>query len=204
VLAASLATLVVFAVSGCTPGQPVPSPRAATGTERGAAMKLTTTAFTPEELLGGQAGGAANIPSKYAMVAGGGRNVSLPFEWADVPPGAKSLVLFVVDNAPVAHHWMHWVVVDISPMSTGTPEGASGRSELLPTGARELRNSYGLRGYGGPQPPAGTGMHPYEANLVALDVATIALPEAPTYAQLEQALSGHVLATATCTGRFGR
>jgi Raf kinase inhibitor-like YbhB/YbcL family protein len=202
VLTVGLAIGLTVALGGCA--RQASRPASMPSARRGATMKLTTTAFTPEELLGGQANDSSTIPARYATEAGGGRNISLPFEWSDVPPGAKSLVLFIVDKAPSAKDWMHWVVVDISPEATGVPEGASGQKTMLPAGAVELRNTFGLGGYGGPQPPPGSGMHPYEANLYALDIPRLDVPQAPTFAQIESAASGHVLAAATCTGRFGR
>lgn len=59
-------------------------------------------------------------------------------------------------------------------------------------------------GYGGPQPPAGSGQHPYEATIYALDVTSLGLPARTSLADFERALAGHVLAEATYTGVLGR
>ncbi|HSV95429.1 MAG TPA: hypothetical protein VLM75_00695 [Spirochaetota bacterium] len=40
------------------------------------------------------------------------------------------------------------------------PEGAS--PSRMPAGCLGLVNAFGFRGYGGPQPPGGSGMHRYE------------------------------------------
>ena len=166
-------------------------------------MKLESPAFT-ETPAGSPQTATGRIPAKYAMRSiPGGENVSVPYSWDGVPPEAKYLALTVVDTAPVAHEWVHWMVVGISASATGVAEGASGTGRM-PAGSQELRNSFGFGGYGGPQPPAGTGAHPYVATLYALDVSQLSLPSAPSLAQFKQAVAGHVVATASVTGRFGR
>ncbi|MEF3168208.1 MAG: YbhB/YbcL family Raf kinase inhibitor-like protein [Deltaproteobacteria bacterium] len=144
----------------------------------------------------------ARIPSVYTMPAVGGKNVSPALTWSGLPDGTKSLALLVVDPHPVARNWVHWLVVDIPPHIRELPEGASGRS--MPNGARELINSFGNRGYGGPQPPTGTGDHPYVFTLYALSVAQIDIGPRPSAKDFHEAIQGHVLASATLTGYFGR
>jgi Raf kinase inhibitor-like YbhB/YbcL family protein len=147
-------------------------------------------------------GGA--ILARHAMRAvPGGENVSIGYSWSVAPAGTRSFALALVDRSPVAHDWVHWLVVDIPATATGLPEGAS-RTSAMPSGSRELTSGYGSIGYGGPQPPPGTGRHPYEATLYALDTTTLGLPPATTLAQFEQAARPHTLATAQLTGYFGR
>jgi Raf kinase inhibitor-like YbhB/YbcL family protein len=74
----------------------------------------------------------------------------------------------------------------------------------MPPGAVELKNSFGDLGYGGPQPPRGTGDHPYVVTLYALKVDKLDLPVNTSLAALQKALEGQVLAAATITGYFGR
>ncbi len=143
-----------------------------------------------------------HIPLKYVMPGAGGENISPPLFWSGAPGGTKSFALLCVDPHPVARNWVHWMVIDIPPQVDHLPEGASPNN--MPKGAKELKNSFGFVGYGGPQPPPGTGEHPYVFTIFALDVAHLPLPEDATLAQFEQAISGHVLAKATLTGYFGR
>ncbi len=158
----------------------------------GEAMKLSSSAF-PD-------GGRISLP--YVMPGAGGRNLSLPLSWTAPPPGTKSLALSVVDPHPVARNWVHWLVINIPPGTTGLPEGASGPG--MPPGAVELHNSWGRPGYGGPQPPPGSGDHPYVVTLYALDVAQLPLESNANLAAFQKALQGRVLASATITGYFGR
>lgn len=145
----------------------------------------------------------ARIPAVHATRAvTSGENLSIPLRWTGVPAGAKSIVLSVVDHSPVAREWVHWVAVDMPPDTTELAAGASGQA--MPVGSRELLNTSGSRGYSGPQPPPGSGDHPYEATIYALDVATLDIPDDVTAADIERAVSGHVLASGSTTGVFSR
>ncbi|HEY5541284.1 MAG TPA: YbhB/YbcL family Raf kinase inhibitor-like protein [Coriobacteriia bacterium] len=171
-------------------------------------LSLDTSAFTALEHAGDSTsptvGASSEIPVRFAMRAvPGGRNVSIPYSWGVAPQGTRSFALTLVDTEPSARDWVHWMIVDIPPGTTGISEGASGTT-AMPTGAVELRNTFGIIGYGGPQPPAGSGAHPYVATAYALDVASLRLPAGASLLQLRQAVAGHVLASGTCTGYFGR
>lgn len=155
-------------------------------------MGLTSPAF-------GQYG---PIPARFATpVIPGGQGVSIPYTWEGVPTGTVSLALALVDRAPVAHDWLHWLVTDMPSTTMELSEGAS-RTSAMPAGAVEHPNTFGVLGYGGPQPPMGTGEHAYEATLYALDVDRITLPDGASYADFLRALDGHVLAQASHSGRF--
>lgn len=158
----------------------------------GDAMEITSDAFTDK----------GTIPIKYVMPGAGGKNISLPLSWSDVPAGTKSLALSIVDPHPVANNWVHWLVINIPPETKSLGEGASRSS--MPAGAVELKNSFGEMGYGGPQPPKGSGDHPYVVTLFALNTPILDLPAAPSLAAFKKALDGKILATSTITGIFGR
>ena len=147
-----------------------------------------------------EAGGL--IPPEYANRGyPGGENVSIPYDWTGAPAGTVSYALLLIDRHPVAHSWVHWLVTSIAPDATSLARGASGAA--MPPGAREHLNTSGRVGYSGPQPPAGTGKHEYEAVLYALDTRTN-LPEDLPLNDFMRAIDGHVLATATYSGLFGR
>jgi hypothetical protein len=93
-------------------------------------------------------------------------------------------------------------VADIPGDATSLPEGASGQK--LPAGAVELQNSWGKSGYGGPQPPPGTGDHPYVVTLYALSAAKLDLKPTASWADLKKAMEGKILGTASITGYYGR
>lgn len=158
----------------------------------GPTMQITSSAF--------QDGG--KIPLKYVMPGAGGKNVSIPLTWSGAPPGTQSFALAMVDPHPVARNWVHWLVIDIPKDATSLPEGASGTG--LPKGTVELQNSWGKSGYGGPQPPPGSGDHPYVFTLYALNVPKVELGKSANLGTFKQTVEGKTLATATVTGYFGR
>jgi Raf kinase inhibitor-like YbhB/YbcL family protein len=158
----------------------------------GNAMELKSAAFAD----GGK------IPQKYVMPGAGGQNLSLPLQWSGVPAGAQSFALSIVDPHPVANNWVHWLVINLPADAQGLEEGASGQK--MPAGAAELNNSWRKPGYGGPQPPAGTGDHPYVVTLYALNVPKLDLKPATDLAGFQKALEGKILDTAQITGYYGR
>jgi Raf kinase inhibitor-like YbhB/YbcL family protein len=103
------------------------------------------------------------IPVRYTC---DGEDVSPPLHWSGVPKGAKSLACVCEDPDAPARTWVHWVVVNLPPQTTGLPAGGP-----LPPEAVEVTNDSGRAGYGGPCPPGGT--HRYFFKLFALDVATM-------------------------------
>jgi Raf kinase inhibitor-like YbhB/YbcL family protein len=142
------------------------------------------------------------IPSTHVMRAIGGQNQSPHFAWDDPPTGTQSFAFSIVDPHPVARNWVHWLVADIPATARALAAGASGRA--MPAGSLELRNSFGQRGYGGPQPPPGTGDHPYVCTVYALSVPKLGLPEGTSLSQFQRALTGKVLAQASMTGKHSQ
>ncbi len=141
------------------------------------------------------------IPTKYAHQGiTGGKNISLPLEWSEVPPGTQSFALSIIDPHPVANNWIHWFVINIPSAIHSLREGASPKN--LPSGAKELMNSYGEQGYGGPEPPKGSGPHPYETVMYALNVPAIDLSMNCSRTAFFKALEGNIIARAMITGIF--
>ena len=164
----------------------------AASVQGGNAMELKSSAF----------GDGDKIPQKYVMPGAGGKNLSLPFQWSGAPAGTQSFALAIVDPHPVARNWVHWLVINLPGDTRELEEGASGRK--MPAGSVELHNSWGKAGYGGPQPPSGTGDHPYVVTLYALNVPRLDVKPATDLAGFQKALEGKVLGTAKITGYYGR
>lgn len=95
--------------------------------------------------------------------------------------------------------WVHWVLYNLPPNSTGLPEGVT--TQALPPGAREGLNDWGRTGYGGPCPPIGR--RRYFHKLYALDTVLADLGQ-PTRSTLEKAMTGHVIAQAELIGTYQR
>jgi Raf kinase inhibitor-like YbhB/YbcL family protein len=150
-------------------------------------MRLTSNAF-PE---GGE------IPTQYTQ---DGPGVSPPLSWSDVPPNAESLALIVddpdaPDPAAPKRTFVHWVVTDLPPESTGIPEGAD---HVTGGHGHVGLNDYAHARWDGPAPPKGR--HRYVFKLYALD-RTIEL-EHPTKSEVEREMRGH--AEAKLIGTYER
>jgi Raf kinase inhibitor-like YbhB/YbcL family protein len=144
------------------------------------------------------------IPTRYANKGvSGGQNLSPPLLWANLPGGTKLLAVACIDRHPIANSWVHWLVIDIPTSIHGLSEGAS-RTKMLPAGAKELENTFGTMGWGGPQPPPGSGTHLHEFLLYALSVDTLNLPVKTNLASFNKAIEGKVLATTKLVGTYER
>jgi Raf kinase inhibitor-like YbhB/YbcL family protein len=155
-------------------------------------MEISSSAFKDGE----------KIPIPYVMPGASGKNISVPLSWKNPPSGTKSFALSMVDPHPVAQNWVHWLVINIPANVTFLEEGASRKK--MPQGSMELKNSFGDIGYGGPQPPKGTGDHPYVFTLHALNVEKLDLGANTSLSTFKKALEGKVLGSATITGKYGR
>ncbi len=142
------------------------------------------------------------IPDRHVMPAAGGENVSIPLAWTDPPKGTGSFAVTIVDPHPIANDWIHWMVINIPPHVRSLDEGASGHS--MPSGAVELMNSFGKRGYGGPQPPKGTGEHPYVCTIYALNTDNLDFEGKPVLSEFKNAIRGKVLEHRSVTGVFSK
>ncbi|MHB1095578.1 MAG: YbhB/YbcL family Raf kinase inhibitor-like protein [Gemmatimonadaceae bacterium] len=145
-------------------------------------------------------GGA--IPARHTC---DGANTSPPLSWSGVPSGTRSLTLIVddpdaPDPAAPKRVWVHWVLYNIPPAVTALAEG--GARSPVPSGAREGLNDGDELGYDGPCPPIGR--HRYFHTLYALDTT---LPELGPKAQrrdVDEAMTGHILAAAQIMGTYQR
>jgi Raf kinase inhibitor-like YbhB/YbcL family protein len=140
-----------------------------------------------------------DIPARHTCQ---GAESSPALAWSGIPAGTRTLALIVddpdaPDPATPKRTWVHWVLWDIPPESTGVPEGVS--DEQLPPGTRIGMNDMNDFGYGGPCPPIGR--HRYFHKLYALDTVIGELEE-PTKKALLAAMEGHVLANTELLGTY--
>jgi Raf kinase inhibitor-like YbhB/YbcL family protein len=158
----------------------------------GGSMEISSSAFKDK----------GKIPMVYVMPGAGGKNISVPLTWKNVPAGTKSFALSIVDPHPVAQNWVHWLVINIPKDVASIEEGAS--KKKMPPGSEELKNSFGDIDYGGPQPPKGTGDHPYVVTLYALNIEKIELGVNTSLSTFKKAIEGKVIESASITGMYGR
>lgn len=144
------------------------------------------------------------IPTKYCHTSVvGGRNLSPAFLWSNPPITTKSFALTIVDPHPVAKNWVHWLLINIPFRERKLVEGAS-RSKSLPSGAKELINSFEEMGYGGPAPPRGSGQHPYVATLYALNIESLKTGVSTSLKQFLNLIEGKIIDEASVAGYYER
>lgn len=153
---------------------------------------LTSSAFA--------SGGA--IPKRFTC---DGAEISPPLAWHDAPADTQSFVLIVDDpDAPDPRApkrvWVHCVLYDIPATVTQIAEGGADAAHVA--GARDGINDSNHPGYGSPCPPAGR--HRYFHKLYALDRMLGDLGKKARKADVERAMTGHVLATAELMGTYAR
>ena len=144
-------------------------------------LKLSSTAF--------EANGA--IPVVHTC---DGPGTAPPLEWTGAPTATRAFALIAddpdaPDPAAPTRTFVHWVVYAISKSSTSLDQN----------GFREGLNDRGQPGYTGPCPPKGR--HRYVFKLYALDDELGDLGK-PTKADLERAMTGHVLEKAELIGTY--
>jgi Raf kinase inhibitor-like YbhB/YbcL family protein len=145
----------------------------------------------------------ARIPVRFANAGiAGGMNVSIPLRWEGEPASTRSFVVAIIDLHPVARGWVHWLVTDVPARVHFLDEGASSAS--MPAGAAEMPSSWKRIGYGGPQPPSGTGTHDYRITVFAMDVEHLDVGAVADWAAVQTGMRGHVLAEGELTGRLGQ
>jgi Raf kinase inhibitor-like YbhB/YbcL family protein len=197
--------VLAFVVAGCGGTQTAPPPgtrqarmqqragaqrRAGPAAARAGAFAITTSAF-PDN---------AAIPKQYTA---DGQGISPPLTWTAPPPGTKSFALIVSDPDAPGRTYIHWVVYGLPAAARSLP-GSVPRSGTLSqlAGIKQGKNSAGGIGYTPPAPPPGK-VHHYHFQLSALDVP-VDLAPGSTAAEVEQAMQGHILATAELTGTYQR
>jgi Raf kinase inhibitor-like YbhB/YbcL family protein len=153
-----------------------------------AKLAVTSSAFEPGQ----------PIPVKYTCQ---GDNVSPPINCAGAPAKTKSFAVICDDPDAPGGTWVHWVFYDQPADAPSLPENTA-KTEVLPNGAAQGRNSFGNIGYGGPCPPGGEA-HRYFFKVYALDVV-LALKESPDKEKLLGAMKGHILAQGQLMGTYQR
>ena len=139
------------------------------------------------------------IPSRYTC---DGADVSPPLQWQGAPSMTRSFALLCTDPDAPGGTWHHWAVYDLPASVNALDEGVSPQADAPQ--CLQAVNDFGLRGYGGPCPPKQHAPHHYRFHLLALDVATLGLPDGAYGLDVEKAAAQHILAEAVLTGTYGR
>jgi Raf kinase inhibitor-like YbhB/YbcL family protein len=128
-------------------------------------------------------------PKKYTC---DGQDNNPPLEFTGIPAGTKTLALIFEDPDAQGGTYDHWIMWNIPPVSRI-------EEDSVPEGATQGENSEGTNKHSSPCPPSGT--HRYIYHAYALD-DVLDLPENSGRADLEKAMKGKVLASASLTGLY--
>ncbi len=150
-------------------------------------MQLTSNAFT--------SGGA--IPTRHT---GEGDDVSPALTWRDAPEGTRAFAVICHDpDAPLvqrgSYGFVHWVLYNLPGSTNALSEGDDAGTPGV--------NDFGNRGYGGPMPPEGHGVHHYFFWVLALD-AELNLPVGLTLSELLEKVEPHLLGMNRLVGTYQR
>ena len=154
-------------------------------------MRITSEVFEHE----------GHIPGEFTA---DGHGELTPLQIHEVPTEAVSLVIISHDPDAPPQKWPggnfdHWVVWGLPATTTEL----TGDADVVTLGGHVGANSLGANSYKCPAPPVGDGVHRYYFTLYALDTALDLAPGSDRQT-VEDALDGHVLATATLLGRYER
>ena len=133
------------------------------------------------------------IPRKYTR---DGDNLSPPLQWSNAPKGTRSFMVLVEDPDAPSGTFRHWAAWDLPADRTALEESAAPEHVAV--------NDFGNRGYDGPQPPRGHGLHHYHIRGAALDVDHLDLNPKAKVAEAWQAAAPHVLDQAEIVGTYRR
>lgn len=135
-----------------------------------------------------------------------GDDLSPHLKWSSPPQGTKSFAITAYDpDAPTGSGWWHWQVINLpaNVMELASNAG-SVKENLLPKGALQIRNDYGVKGFGGACPPAGHGVHHYRFTLHALSVDKLELPKNASSALAGYMINANTLETRTIESLYKR
>lgn len=144
-------------------------------------------------------GGEATVTEEFNGFGCTGKNQSPQLSWSNAPEGTKSFAITMYDpDAPTGSGWWHWVVFDI-PTTVDELVSNAGNIELdlAPKGAIQSVTNYGAKGYGGPCPPPGHGLHQYTITVHALKTDTLELDADTNPAIVGYNIWGNTLAKAS-------
>ena len=145
-----------------------------------------------------------NRAQVYAGYGCNGGNLSPALQWKGVPVGTRSFALTVFDpDAPTGKGWWHWLIFDIPATVDSLPAGV-GVNAPLPAGAKQGRNDFGERVYGGACPPVGNGTHHYVFTVYALKVGRLDVDADAGPEQIGAAVRSNSLGSAQITATYSR
>lgn len=171
-------------------------------------MMLSTSIFGQNtfSLTSNDLGGQAIESQEFNGFGCTGENKSPQLKWTDAPEGTKSFAVTMYDpDAPTGSGWWHWVVFDI-PSDINEIVSSAGNVDLAlaPEGSIQSITDYGIKGYGGPCPPEGHGLHQYIITVYALKTDKLGVDENTNAAVVGFYLWNNTIAKASIVSYYQR
>lgn len=135
-----------------------------------------------------------------------GKDLSPHLKWSDAPENTKSFAITAYDlDAPTGSGWWHWQVVNI-PVAVNeiSTDAGNAKNNNLPLGSLQIKNDYGIRGFGGACPPEGHGVHHYRFIIHALSVEKLGLPEDASGALAGYMINANTIQSSTIESLYKR
>ena len=182
--------------------------QAATPLKRSPVMPMTAAKASAFKLSSPELKPGQMLPASYEFAGFGcaGDNLSPALQWSGAPAGTQSFAVTMYDpDAPTGSGWWHWMAYNLPADTASLPRGAGSVDKpQLPTGAVQQRIDFGVAGYGGVCPPAGSPPHRYIFTVYALKTAKLDVPADATAALAGFMINANTLAKASFTVRYGR
>jgi Raf kinase inhibitor-like YbhB/YbcL family protein len=125
-----------------------------------------------------------------------GTDQSPQLNWSAMPDKVKTIAIVVEDPDAPSGTFTHWILWNVKGDTRLI--GANGNGGY--SGGIGGTNDFDRPGYSGPCPPKGT-LHHYHFHVYGLDT-TLTLKQSDKRADLDHAMSGHVIAKGDLVGTF--
>jgi Raf kinase inhibitor-like YbhB/YbcL family protein len=151
-------------------------------------------------------GGEVTKKQEFNGFGCSGENQSPHLLWKNAPEGTKSFAITMYDpDAPTGSGFWHWIVFNIPANVNELATNAGNiKLNLAPKGVIQSVTDYGAKGYGGPCPPEGHGLHQYIITVYALKTDHLGLDENATPAIVGFNLWNNTLAKASIVAYYKR
>ncbi|AUC16148.1 kinase inhibitor [Tenacibaculum sp. SZ-18] len=150
--------------------------------------------------------GQATLKEEFNGFGCVGENTSPELSWKNAPEETKSFAITMYDpDAPTGSGWWHWLVFDIPSNMNQLKENTGNINlNLLPKGVIQSITDYGLKGFGGPCPPKGHGLHQYIITVYALKTEKLGLTAETNPAVVGYYLGNNTIAKASIVAYYQR
>ncbi|MFN7495547.1 MAG: YbhB/YbcL family Raf kinase inhibitor-like protein [Cyclobacteriaceae bacterium] len=169
-------------------------------------VSITTFGQRTFTLTSKDLGGEATKTQEFNGFGCSGENQSPQLAWTNAPEGTKSFAITMYDpDAPTGSGFWHWLVFDI-PSSTHELVTNAGivKLNLAPAGSIQSITDFGMKGFGGPCPPPGHGIHQYIITVYALKTDKLGLNDTNNPATVGFYLWSQTLAQASIVAYYKR